>query len=485
MYSGRQALNEIDQSLQKIRSELSQTDYELERYGQKLLGIRQKESESYRQLAKMRLDAIQANQLSEQLDYAERQAAQLLIQRNDQIEIIANKIETSQTNQLQFDQERNQQAIELDKAVEALEDLLAKVDGKLESDKSFLQQQLTAQDLVDMASNANDKTAQAEQELEDKGAPYRADKIFMYLWQRQYGTSQYNAGFITRFFDKKLAKHIDYDKARVNYFTLTNIPKKLAEHTENLQQQAQNELAELQQMQRDFEIDAGAEQLESTVGLERKKLSAIDQKLTAEEETYQNLIKKRESFNLETDKYIAKAISILMESFKAEPISQLQYEARQTESPRDDHLTNQLLSLKEDKSQLEENISSLQLAHKSVNRKLEDLKEVRRKFKRSDYDAYNSKFKDGVILSGILAQFIGDQVNAKELWRIFKRSQRFEKRRYTQRHGGIGLPGGINFPSNNRGPSIKFPRGIRFPSGWGGGGSSSGGGGGFKTGGGF
>lgn len=484
MYSGRQALSDIDSSLQKIRGELSQADYDLQRNGQQLLGLRQQESESYRQLAKMRLDAMQADQLSKQLDYAERQAAQLLLQRNDQIESVTDKIKQSQKLQLELDQKRNQQAEKLDDAIEELEQLLAEVDLKLETDKGYQQQQIRAQDLVDMASNARDKTKQAEEDLEEKGKPYRDDKIFMYLWERHYGTSQYDAGFITRFFDKKLADHIRYDKARINYFTLNNIPKKLAEHTESLQEEAEQELAELQKMQRYLEVQSGAESLENKVDKERDLLAAIDKKITQEEESYQNLVKEREAFNLGTDKYIAKAIDVLVESFKADPIPQLQYEARQTETPRDDHLVNQLAVLRESKQRLEDDIASMQGRHRSINRKFEELKEVRRKFKRSDFDAYNSKFKDGDILSSILRQFATDQVTAKELWRIFKRSQRFQKRRYTQRHGGIGLPGGIQFPTGGSRPRIKIPRGIRFPSGWGGGGSSRSGGG-FKTGGGF
>ncbi|NVJ66279.1 MAG: hypothetical protein HWE16_07300 [Gammaproteobacteria bacterium] len=481
MYSGRQALSDIDTSLQKIRSHLSQTDYDLERLGQKLLGLRQQESETYRQLAKMRLDAMQADQLSSQLDYAERQAAQLLLQRNDQIAAVAKQIEESQQLQQQLDTDRIGQAAKLDQAIEKLEVLLAEVDNKLEQDPTYRNQQVRAQDLVDMASNAKEKTEQAEQELEEKGKPYRDDKIFIYLWKRHYGTSKYDAGFITRFFDKKLADHIRYDKARINYFTLNNIPKKLAEHTENLEQEAKDELERLQQIERQFELNAGAAALEQDVDAQRNLLADIDKKITQQEANYESLIKEREDFNLGTDKYIARAIDVLVDSFKADPIPQLQYEAEQTDTPRDDHLVNQLAVLRDSKSSLENDVSSLQSTHHSVNRKLEELKEVRRKFKRSDYDAYNSQFKDGDVLSSILRQFVTDQVSAKELWRIFSRSQRFQKRRYTQRHGGIGLPGGIQIPRDvgRNIPNIKIPRGIRFPSGWGGGG------GGFKTGGGF
>ncbi|WP_251359634.1 hypothetical protein [Kangiella sp. TOML190] len=486
MYSGRQALSDIDSSLQKIRSHLSQTDYDLERFGQKLLGLRQQESDTYRQLAKMRLDSLQANELSQQLDYAERQATQLLLQRNDQIQHLVKQIGQSQETQMQLDAQRGQQAIKLDEVIEQLENLLAQVDSTLAESAKYQKQQLKAQDLVDMAANARAKTEQAQEELEEKGKPYRDDKIFMYLWQRHYGTSKYDARFITRFFDKKLADHIRFDKARINFFTLNNIPKKLAEHTENLQQQAEDELSKLQQMERQAELDAGAETLESQADTERNLLADIDKNITQQEESFEALVKEREAFNLGTDKYIARAIDVLIESFKADPIPQLQHEASLTDTPRDDHLVNQLAVLRDSKSQLENDMTSLQGTHRSINRKLEELKEVRRKFKRADYDAYNSGFKDGDVLSSILRQFVSDQVNAKELWRIFKRSQRFQRRRYTQRHGGIGIPGDINIPRDigRNMPRIKIPRGIKFPSGWGGGSGSSGGGG-FKTGGGF
>ncbi len=488
MYSGRQALSDIDSSLQKIRSHLSQTDYDLEQYGQKLLGLRQQESDSYRQLAKMRLDSMQANQLTKQLDYAERQAAQLLLQRNDKIQEVSQQIQNSQDLQQNLDEQRLVQAKQLDYAIEQLEMLLEEVDETLAKDDGYSKQQLKAQDLVDMTSNARLKTEQAEEDLEEKGKPYRDDKIFMYLWNRHYGTKDYDAGFITRFFDKKLADHIRYDKARINYFTLNNIPKKLAEHTDNLQQEAEEAMQKLEALERAAEIAAGAETKEAKVDEERNKLAEIDKGITTEEENFKTLIEQREAFNLGTDRYIARALDILVDSFKADPIPQLQDEARQTDTPRDDHLVNQLSVLRERKQQLENDVSRLEGQHQSVNRKLEELKEVRRKFKRSDFDAYNSGFKGGDLISSMLRQFVTDQLTGNELWRIFKNKQRFIRRRFKQRHGGIGLPGGINFPTSGSSfpgkiPNIKIPRGIRFPSGWGGGGSS--GGGGFKTGGGF
>ena len=80
------------------------------------------------------------------------------------------------------------------------------------------------------AAAAAEKAAQADKDLAEKRKPYDADPIFSYLWKRGYGTSAYRAGFLARYFDAKLAKLVDYDKARPNYYMLTEIPVRLRDH---------------------------------------------------------------------------------------------------------------------------------------------------------------------------------------------------------------------------------------------------------------
>ena len=70
-------------------------------------------------------------------------------------------------------------------------------------------------------------------ELEDKrvkGEPYENDKLFMYLWRRGFGTSEYSANPFTRMLDRWVARKCRYDKARPNYWMLNEIPKRLEAH---------------------------------------------------------------------------------------------------------------------------------------------------------------------------------------------------------------------------------------------------------------
>lgn len=85
-----------------------------------------------------------------------------------------------------------------------------------------------------MLAAAERKAAQAERDLEAKRRPYEADPLFMYLWNRGFGTPRYQAIPLVRYFDRKVARHIGFDDARRNYAMLVELPVRLREHAERL-----------------------------------------------------------------------------------------------------------------------------------------------------------------------------------------------------------------------------------------------------------
>src|SRR5687767_15112490 len=86
----------------------------------------------------------------------------------------------------------------------------------------------------EMIAAAERKADQAEKDLSEK----QADPLFMYLWERGYGSPSYRAGKFARFLDRKLARLIGFDEARQNYSVLVNLPVRLREHVERLRSKA-------------------------------------------------------------------------------------------------------------------------------------------------------------------------------------------------------------------------------------------------------
>jgi hypothetical protein len=99
-----------------------------------------------------------------------------------------------------------------------------------------LERQPAASD--DVIRNAEEKAARAEADRDEKRRPYESDPLFMYLWRRGFGTRDYEASNLVRYFDRKVAHLIGYEAARVNYAMLLELPERLREHAERLKQEA-------------------------------------------------------------------------------------------------------------------------------------------------------------------------------------------------------------------------------------------------------
>ncbi len=54
---------------------------------------------------------------------------------------------------------------------------------------------------VTIADAAENKAADAENELGEKKKPYDQDRLFLYLWNGKFGTSDYRGGGFARFMD--------------------------------------------------------------------------------------------------------------------------------------------------------------------------------------------------------------------------------------------------------------------------------------------
>ncbi len=83
-------------------------------------------------------------------------------------------------------------------------------------------------------SRAEEKLRVATADRAIKRIPYEQDPLFMYLWNRGFGTSEYQANPLVRLLDGWVAKVCEFHQARTDYWMLNEIPNRLAAHVERL-----------------------------------------------------------------------------------------------------------------------------------------------------------------------------------------------------------------------------------------------------------
>jgi len=488
MWTGSTALKNIDQSLQTIRNEVVRLDNLLTRLTESMAKNQRHRVKLINDIAAVRLTEIDTGELRSSLTAADQQALKILEQRDEALTALNEKIERLDQDILAAEHERETLLASVNQSSQNLVELETKVQNELKVDQHYLDQIAKTREAESIAEEAQNKVELAQHDMDVKAQPYKADELFMYLWNRGYGTTEYSGSFLARFMDGWVARVIKYEPARINFWNLTEIPKRLNNHAEMVDAAADEELMALQQLELDALAKGGVKEIEQALEASREILDKHDDKLEEKEHALNVLLEERAQFVAGVDEYMQRCLSRLTQVLEHKDLNAVHHYVRQTNSPTDDKLVIELQTY-------------VRNMHDKKISKLKELEQVRRNFKNSRYDDVRSGFGNEAMLATILGQFLQGAASGSDLWRVIQRNQRYRDvsslpdfgsggifRGGRGRRGGLGdiLGGGsISRGRRKRRNSswhLPTPRrgggGFRFPGG-------GGGGGGFKTGGGF
>ncbi|MEM7357779.1 MAG: hypothetical protein AAF431_01625 [Pseudomonadota bacterium] len=494
MFPGTAALKNIDQTLQTIRNDVVRLDAELSRVTDDMAARQRQRLKIINDMAVVRLQEIESGALGESLNSADRQAAHLLEQRKEALLKLNIDIEEINSKIADAEQVRAQELAAVNELSQRVVDCEAQVQEQLKLNDDYLAQLDVARAAESVAAEAQQKVDLAQEDMAEKAKPYQDDPLFMYLWQRGYGTTEYSAGLFARFMDGWVARTIKYEPARVNFWNLTEIPKRLGEHADRVANQADEEYMALQQIELDALEQAGAKSLEAELATQREKLDKQDDELESMEEALNEVLAQRNQFYSGGDDYLSRCIKELRDALDHRDLQSIRVYVEETSSMTDDQLLIDLRSLDQSMDNMQGDLKDIRSLHDNKVSRLSELEKVRRKFKNSRFDDVRSGFGNESLLVGVLGQFLQGLVSGSDVWRVIKRNQRYRDIASQPDFGsgslgelgdllGDTLGGGGKRRRRNSSWHIPRPRrgggGFNIPSG---GGRSRGG---FKTGGGF
>ena len=278
MLSGRDALQEIDRALSQTRITLNEFETKLAAISDERIEVQRKISHAIDQLARLRLDELSHNTLHDRVELADREVLAILEQRKGSVARVTRRLDEDTARLTELEAHREEIHAEVDAAAKALANREAEVQRELDGDDAYLALLNDARDAEAIAVAAQEKTDESTQHYEEKAEAYKKDALFMYLWRRGYGTSAYRANLITRLLDGWVARIVDFEPARVNYWTLTEIPVRLKEHA------AQKRLAADATIERVRELEAsraelrGVPELQADLYAREEKQASKDRK---------------------------------------------------------------------------------------------------------------------------------------------------------------------------------------------------------------
>ncbi|SCM73623.1 conserved hypothetical protein [uncultured Pleomorphomonas sp.] len=474
MISAQQALNDIERAILGVRRDedrlvamLADTKAEGDR-------LRAGQADAFRALARLRLDAIARDEVVGELDSVERRARAALDKRRDRLAELKSSREGA-SQKLDELEGKREAAVKLrDAAIAAVEAKTDAVEARLATEGEWQALSAAVATAEATAAAAEEKRRQAEEDRAVKGKPYEDDRLFMYLWQRGYGTSAYRAGPLTRYFDGKVAKLAGYDAARVNYFMLTEIPLRLAEHAERLKADVATAVAARQAYERAALEADGIGPLEAAVAEADRALAKVETDIARVRSDVDSIDKETAAaLDDNGDPAVRGVIDDLAGTLSRSDMVELVRRAEATPTPEDDRIVKQLRQIERDLVRVDAQAEELRRTSIDMASKRQELEHSRDTFRRNGYDRPNGSFSNGETIGNLIGGIISGAITAAVLEGAFRDGYRRGESRRRDDFGGGPWGGGGSWGGGGRSGGGGFGTG---------GGS---GGGGFKTGGGF
>ena len=297
---------------------------------------------AFRELARLKMDALKQEQVVGQLDAAERQALNLLNSRREALRQLTERRRQAEERVRQAEAAQQTAVDALEKILEQVETIRRNVEAKVSIDAEWITARAEVNQVTGQAQQAEKKAVQAEADRDEKRRPYEEDQLFMYLWNRKFGTAEYRADHFTRTMDRLVARVVGYDKARANYALLNEIPERLREHSRRILHQLREEREKLTALERKALVEAGIEAAEAEAAKARDALANAEHGLAEAQESLATLDRTYDASVLEGDAPYREAVELLAAADKREDLNQLYQEALRTPTPRDEEIVRRI-----------------------------------------------------------------------------------------------------------------------------------------------
>ncbi len=425
MLSGRDALGRMDKTLRKARRKLERLDSELQATSRAVTQNKLEQARAIDRMAEIRLDAAQRGEIVAHLESAMHEARKILESRDAAIVSIDDRVRAANAVIDTLEQRRATLHDDVDAAATTLAEREAAVQRSLAQNDNFQAQLQRAREADAVAVSALEKAELADKDSLRKGEPYTGDELFMYLWQRGFGTSAYSANPLVRMLDGWVARLCGYQAARPNYWMLLEIPKRLAEHAAHAQDEADAELDKLQDIEELAASDGNVPEARAALESLEQRQDQVDAEIAGAENAHGELQAEQHRFTAGSDDYMRDALRTISAALERRDIDDLTRLARATMTAEDDAIVDELRQLRRQYAELEDELDEIRKLQSERLSRVRELENVRREFKRSRYDDVHSRFDRREMIERMIGDVISGVIQGGALWKTLRRYQKY------------------------------------------------------------
>jgi hypothetical protein len=421
MITGFEALQSIEEAYGKARGDEMRLDAALRSASGEAARLRQERLRQLNALAQLKFGLIKSGDLIKDLDAAENQARELLDRIEREISEAAERRQGAIESLQKAQAEKTRKAADYDATVAELRGFEDEAAPQISADSAWSTLNGRVEEIGKILEEAEKKAAQAESDRQRKRTPYEHDRLFIYLWERKFGTSEYKSGFFVRYFDELVARLIGYRVARANYFMLNQIPDRLREHAGRVRSEFETQKQQLSKLRQEKLLKAGAGPLQEKAVNAKAALDAAEaafgeasQRFETADKAYGALIGR------DNEGAFDEAIRAMADNDSRDEIVTLYREAARTKTDEDRAIVVNIDRLTLTIGKADGEVARLREQIREVAARRAELQAAHDDFRRRRYDYPGATFGNEATINDVLGGILDGMVRGAVLGQVLQ-----------------------------------------------------------------
>jgi hypothetical protein len=313
----------------------------------------------------------------------------------------------------------------LNEKVAQREKLEAQVADTLKRNSEFQERSKLAMQAEESLHKNEQRVGDIQNESAKKLPAYEKSRLFLYLYERQFGSPAYKAGEWTRWIDGWVAKLIGYNNAKIGYEYLKKTPTLVAEEVGRRRDQFNALMQQVEAIQRTEADKAGLTQVLSegdALGKERDRLVQVVEQAHQKAEGVQQELA---SLSATQNQFYTEAIERFRRFLGDTKLAILQKRATETPEPQDDRIIADLVMLDREIEEIHPRVAELEDQRKASERVQQGLDTIVRRYRQANFDSQRSFFPGGFDARRLADRFRDGFIDADGLWKEIESAQQF------------------------------------------------------------
>ena len=423
---GEDVYGNIKKKVREVERQHEQISQQVYTCEKEISGLTEERENCFVNLALTYLPSLNAESVKQTLNEVRCEVQRIFTQKQERRKTVEQEMLGLQTEKQEKQQTLEEITRELKVMGETRDRLRDAIGKELDGKTNYVELKNNVTESGKIADRNKKRLLEMRQEATDKLPEYIHNNLFMYLVNRNFGTSEYTKKGIFAQLDSWVAGVVNYSENKRNYDFLMTMPELMHAKIEGQQEEVKKLETQVKKIEKEAEDRHGLTKILEEGEENTKTRKGVIESIGKIDEKYSEYTNERKELDNSKDEFHQEAVKKLKDYLKGASITELKEKARATSGTADDKLVGRIEEIDLRVRTLKDEAKGYKQSRDILADKISGLNRIKTKFSNEDYEGSRSYFND-INVNSLLLGYLAGQHSENHVWSNLEENHHFRQ----------------------------------------------------------